>query len=98
MYLIDPIDIRLDDMIGSQLPFPDNLSNIRGTLGHEKVISQLDAGLAFLPQPGVECLHSLLNQDMNNYDDVLQETYRNIFDDVLELGLPLWKLYNESAC
>lgn len=85
-------------MIGSELPFPDNLSNIRGTLGHEKVLSQLHAGLAFLPQPGVEGLYSLLNQDMNNYHDVLQETYRDIFDDVLELGLPLWKLNNVSEC
>lgn len=82
-------------MISSQLPFPDNLSNIRGTLCDKKVLSQLDAGLAFLPQPGVESLHSLLNQDMNYNYDVLEETYRDIFDDVLELGLPLWKLYNE---
>lgn len=87
LYLIHPLDVRTDDMVGCQLPLPDDLSNVSGTLGHEEVLTQLDAGLALVPKPRTEALYRLIDQNVDDDEEVLEQADCNVLDHGLELGV-----------
>lgn len=90
-YLVHSLDVRLDDMVCSQFACPNDCCNIRGTFRQEKVLTELDAGLPFVPQPREERLQHTIDKDVKDNEDVLQQTDGYVHDHVLELGLPRLK-------
>lgn len=75
-------------MISRHFPLPDDLCNFRGTFGHEKVFAKFDTSFALVPQPRAERLDRLIDQDVQDDEKVSQQTYSDILQHVLELGLP----------
>lgn len=81
-------------MIRGHLPCPDDLRNIRGAFGYEKVLSQLDASPSLLTPPGANCFNRSVDEDVKDDEEVLQQTNCNVLDHGLEFcfaARSLWK-------